>query len=59
MFASPSDEDAYLRGSWEWKATDAWHLTAGFNMFEGRDRDSFFGQFETNSNGYLGVRYGF
>ena len=58
-FASPSDEDAYLRGSWQWKATDAWHLTAGFNLFEGRDRDSFFGQLETNSNAYLGVRYGF
>ncbi|MEX2498678.1 MAG: hypothetical protein WD397_07370 [Wenzhouxiangellaceae bacterium] len=58
-FASPSDQDAYFRGSWEWKATDAWYLTAGFNLFEGRDRDSFFGQFETNSNAYLGVRYGF
>jgi len=58
-FASPFDEDAYLRGSWEWKATDEWYLTLGFNLFEGRDRDSFFGQLETNSNAYLGVRYGF
>ena len=58
-FASPSDEDIYVRGAWEWKATDAWHLTVGFNLFEGRDRDSFFGQLETNSNAYLGVRYGF
>ena len=58
-FISPSDEDVYLRGLWQWKATDTWHLTAGFNLFEGRDRDSFFGQFETNSNAYLGLRYGF
>ncbi len=58
-FASPSDEDVYVRGQWSWKATDAWTLSAGFNLFEGRDRDSFFGQFETNSNAYLGVRYGF
>jgi len=58
-FASPSDEDIYLRGFWEWKATDAWYLTAGFNLFDGRDRDSFFGQFETNSNVYTGLRYGF
>lgn len=58
-FASPSDEDAYFRGSWAWKATDEWRLTAGFNLFEGRERDTFFGQFESNSNAYLGVRYGF
>lgn len=58
-FISPSDEDAYLRGSWEWKATDAWAVSAGINLFEGRDRDSFFGQFETNSNAYVGLRYGF
>ncbi|NKI33734.1 hypothetical protein HFP89_00965 [Wenzhouxiangella sp. XN79A] len=59
VFASPSDRDAYLRGAWSWKPTDRWTLSAGFNAFEGRNRDSFFGQFETNSNAYLGVRYGF
>lgn len=58
-FASPSDEDAYVRGSWEWKATDEWRFTAGLNLFEGRERDTFFGQFETNSNAYISVRYGF
>lgn len=58
-FASPSDDDAYIRGLWEWKATDAWALSAGFNLFEGRERDTFFGQFETNSNAYISVRYGF
>jgi len=58
-FASPSDEDVYLRGLWSWKATDAWTLSAGINLFEGSDRSSFFGQFESNSNAYLGVRYGF
>jgi hypothetical protein len=58
-FASPSDNDAYIRGVWEWKATDAWSLSAGFNLFEGRSRETFFGQFETNSNAYAGLRYGF
>ncbi|PKL95072.1 MAG: hypothetical protein CVV18_06870 [Gammaproteobacteria bacterium HGW-Gammaproteobacteria-8] len=58
-FASPSDRDAYLRGLWSWKATDAWTVSAGFNLFEGRDNSSFFGQFERNSNAYLGLRYGF
>ncbi|MDT8438724.1 MAG: DUF1302 family protein [Wenzhouxiangellaceae bacterium] len=58
-FASPSDEDAYLRGSWSWKATDAWMLAAGFNLFEGRDQSSFFGQFESNSNAWASLRFGF
>ncbi|SRR6056297_164278 len=58
-FASPSDDDAYIRGSWEWKATDSWALSAGFNLFEGRSRETFFGQFESNSNVYAGLRYGF
>ncbi|MDT8449649.1 MAG: hypothetical protein RQ847_05680 [Wenzhouxiangellaceae bacterium] len=58
-FASPSDEDAYLRGLWSWKATDAWTLSAGFNLFEGTERSTFFGQFEDNTNAYLAVRYGF
>ncbi|MGK7296730.1 MAG: hypothetical protein ACNS61_13070 [Candidatus Wenzhouxiangella sp. M2_3B_020] len=58
-FASPSDDDAYLRGRWEWKTTDAWTWSAGFNLFEGRSRKTFFGQFETNSNVYGALRYGF
>lgn len=58
-FASPSDRDTYLRGLWSWKASDAWTISAGFNLFEGRETSSFFGQFETNSNVYMGVRYGF
>ena len=58
-FASPSDRDAYLRGLWSWKASDAWTLSSGFNLFEGRDDSSFFGQFERNSNIYVGLRYGF
>jgi hypothetical protein len=58
-FASPSDEDAYLRGSWEWKATDTWSVSAGFNLFEGQSEQTFFGQFETNSNIYAALRRGF
>jgi len=58
-FASPSDEDVYLRGSWSWKATDAWSVSAGFNLFEGRSKQTFFGQFETNSNVYASLRRGF
>ncbi len=59
VFASSSDQDAYLRGSWSWKPTDRWTVSAGFNAFEGSNSDSFFGQFETNSNLYAALRYGF
>jgi len=58
-FASPSDDDAYLRGSWSWKATDQWKLATGFNLFEGRRDSSFFGQFERNTNLWIAVRHGF
>lgn len=58
-FISPSDEDLYLRGLWSWKYTDEWTFEAGFNWFDGRDDHTFFGQAETNSNVYLGIRYGF
>ena len=59
VFASPSDRDAYLRGSWSWKPTDRWTVSAGFNAFEGANRDSFFGQFESNTNVWTALRYGF
>jgi hypothetical protein len=59
VFASPSDRDAYLRGSWSWKPTDRWTVSAGFNAFEGREEDSFFGQFESNTNAWTAIRYGF
>ncbi|MEX2488563.1 MAG: DUF1302 family protein [Pseudomonadales bacterium] len=58
-FMSPSDEDLYIRGLWSWKYTDAWTIEAGFNWFDGRDDHTFFGQAETNSNAYVGIRYGF
>lgn len=58
-FVSPGDDDAYLRGSWQWKFTDQWSVSAGFNAFHGRRDSSFFGQFENNSNAWLALRRGF
>lgn len=58
-FYSPSDEDAYLRPAVSYKATDEWMLTAGGNIFLGREAQTFFGQFEDNSNLYAGARYSF
>jgi hypothetical protein len=58
-FYSPSDNDAYLRPNINYKLTDRWTIETGGNIFVG-DRDhTFFGQFERNSNIYVGARCGF
>lgn len=56
---SPSDQDGYLRPVAEYKLTDAWQITAGANLFWGRDEHTFFGQFVNNNNIYAGIRYSF
>ena len=58
-FYSPTDKDAYLRPKVSYKATDNWLLEGGFNLFSGDKPYTFFGQFESNSNAYLAVRYSF
>ena len=58
-YYSPSDEDAYLRPSVTYKASDRWTTFAGANVFLGRNDYTFFGQFENNSNVYCGARYSF
>jgi hypothetical protein len=57
LFASPSDEDVYLRPSVTWRRDDHWMFSAGLNIFGGRDQHTFFAQLEDNSNGWLRVRY--
>lgn len=58
-YFSPSDEDGYIRANANYRIDDNWSLEAGLNQFFGRRRHTFFGQFEDNSNVYVGVRYGF
>jgi hypothetical protein len=58
-FYSPSDEDFYLRPKVSWKVNDQLRLEGGFNLFGGRQANSFFGQFEEASNGYLAARLSF
>jgi hypothetical protein len=58
-FYSPSDSDAYLRPEASYKITDHWTAEAGGNWFFGSSDESFFGQFEKNTNLYAGIRYGF
>lgn len=59
LYLSPTDQDAYLRPSVEYKASDTLTFAAGGNLFTGRRDDTFFGQFEDNSNLFASVRYAF
>jgi len=58
-YYSPSDKDAYLRPNIHYKATDAFALEAGANIFFGDYPHTFFAQFENNTNIYTAVRYSF
>jgi hypothetical protein len=58
-FYSTTDRDWYLRPGVHYKATDNWLLQGGLNVFGGAHEHSFFGQFESNSNVFLALRYSF
>ncbi|MFA5424175.1 MAG: DUF1302 family protein [Phycisphaerae bacterium] len=58
-YFSPSDKDVYMRPNINYKATDNLALEGGANIFFGDYPDTFFGQFENNTNIYAAVRYSF
>ena len=58
-FYSPSEDDAYLRPKATYKLSDEIQLTGGANWFIGAHPDSFFGQFDDDTNVYARVRYSF
>lgn len=58
-YYSPSDQDAYLRPTLQYKCTDRLTVEGGGNIFMGERPTTFFGQFKNNSNLYLAVRYSF
>ncbi|MBL7114960.1 MAG: hypothetical protein ISS35_04275 [Kiritimatiellae bacterium] len=58
-YCSPSDQDAYLRPVVSYKMSDVLQVTAGGNVFLGEGTHTFFGQFQDNSNIYVGVRYSY
>jgi hypothetical protein len=58
-FYSPSDEDEYLKLGSIYKMMDAYRIELGGNLFYGREKYTFFGQFEDPSNVYAGVRRDF
>jgi hypothetical protein len=58
-YYSPSDEDVYMRPIANYKASDNLAIEIGSNIFFGDEPHTFFGQFQNNTNAYLGVRYSF
>jgi len=57
-FVAPEDGDTYWRPVVGHQWSDAVNLTLGANVMTG-DEDTFFGQFQNNSNLYLRLRYSF
>jgi len=58
-FYSPNEGDAFLRPKASYKLSDEIVLTLGGNVFLGRRDDTFFGQFQDDSNIYARIRYSF
>jgi len=58
-YFSPSDKDVYLRPVVNYKASDNVAVEVGANIFFGDYPDTFFGQFEDDTNIYAAVRYSF
>lgn len=58
-YYSPTDQDVHIRPNVHYKVSDnlAWEM--GANIFFGSYPQSFFGQFQDNSNIYTGIRYSF
>jgi len=58
-YFSPSDKDVYMRPNINYKASDNVAVEVGSNIFFGDYPNTFFGQFQDNTNVYAGLRYSF
>ncbi|MHC4580550.1 MAG: hypothetical protein ACYS14_03780 [Planctomycetota bacterium] len=58
-YYSPSDKDVYMRPNVNYKVSDNLAVEAGANVFFGDYPNTFFGQFQNNTNIYTGLRYSF
>jgi hypothetical protein len=58
-YYSPSDKDVYMRPNVNYKASDNVAVEVGSNIFFGDYPNTFFGQFQNNTNIYAGLRYSF
>ncbi|MCB9091436.1 MAG: hypothetical protein H6621_09625 [Halobacteriovoraceae bacterium] len=59
LFYSPTDSDGHGRLSLDYKLTDDVKLFAGSNLFFGKEKTTFWGQFEDNSNIFAGTTINF
>jgi len=58
-YFSPTDKDSYLRPNLNYKVNDNLAVELGANIFFGDYPDTFFGQFENDTNIYTAIRYSF
>lgn len=58
-YYSPTDKDVYMRPKLNYKVTDDIALELGANIFFGDHPNTFFGQFQNNTNIYTAIRYTF
>jgi hypothetical protein len=58
-YFSPSDKDVYFRPNVNYKVNDNMAIEVGANIFFGDYPNTFFGQFQDNSNVYTALRYSF
>ena len=58
-YFSPADKDVYMRPNLHYKASDNLAVEVGTNIFFGDYPNTFFGQFQNNTNIYVGLRYSF
>jgi hypothetical protein len=56
---SPSDKDGYVRANLSYTVSDALRLNVGINHFYGDSEQTFYGQFQDDSNAYFGLHFGF
>ncbi len=56
VFWSPDDDDGHVRVRATYKATDAWRLEAGANVFFGPDRAAPFAGLQDNTSVFVAVR---
>ena len=58
-FYSPNEKDFFLRPKATYKVSDEVTATMGGNIFLGKDDNTFFGQFDDNTNVYASLEYSF
>jgi len=58
-YYSPTDKDVHLRPNVNYKVNDNLAIEIGANIFFGDHLNTFFGQFQDNTNFYVGLRYSF